>query len=527
MTEPLAELFSKLPQYLGWHLFITTLSLALGIFISLPLGVFAARRPLLRWPALAFAGVLQTVPALAFLALWVAVLFGINESVQSLWGPDAPHIRAIGFLPTIIAMTLYSMLPILRNTITGILGVEASLIEAADALGMRPGQRLWKVELPLAAPVILAGIRTATVWTVGIATLATLVGQPCLGNYIFEGLQTMTPSTVLFGCLVAALLAIVRDQVVGLLESGVSVRSRPRMAAAALCLLLVVAGGTAPLVAQAVRRHRADLRRVEVGAKTFNESYILAELIGDLLGRSYDVQQRRGLGSMVAFDGLRAGDLDCYVDYSGTVWATVMKRDEVADARTVLSEMTQWLAREHGIRCLGSLGFENAYALAVRRELAERLNLRTVEDLVPVAGRLSICSDPEFFGRAEWRNLKQTYGLEFREQISMQSSLMYQAAGGGEVDVITAYTSDGRITRFDLVVLDDNRSVFPPYEAVLLLSPKAARSPPLVERLQWLIGAIDVEAMRRANLMVDVENQSIAAAARWLRHTAMETPPAP
>ncbi len=510
------EALAQLPQYLGWHMVITVLSLALGLAISLPLGLLVAKRKTLRWPVLAFASLVQTIPSIALLALMVAVLTGLNALLIAITRLDEAPIRAIGFVPTITAMTLYSMLPILRNTVTGILGVDADLIEAADGLGMHPVQRLFRVELPLAAPVILAGVRTATVWTVGIATLATPVGQTCLGNYIFEGLQTRTWSTVLFGCVVAALLAIVLDQLLGLLESGVARRSRVRIVAAAVLLLLVIAGGTAPMAVQLEKQRRAALARVEIGAKTFNESYVLAQMIGDLLAGDFDVQQRRGLGSMVAFDALRNNDLDCYVDYSGTVWATVMKRDTVPDARTVLHDMTEWLEANHRIRCLGGLGFENAYALAVRRELAERFGLKTIEDLAAASAKLSIASDPEFFGRAEWRSLKATYGLKFREQISMQSTLMYQAVVAGEVDVITAYTSDGRIAAFDLLVLEDNRAVFPPYEAVLLLSPRAAQRPRLVARLDPLIGAIDVVSMRQANLMVDVENRTVGAAARWL-----------
>ena len=233
MRQDLVEQLAVLPQYLGGHVLVTVVSLGLGVAISLPLGVVVANRRRLRWATLAFASVVQTVPGLALLALIVAVLIGFNQ----LWigwfglsGQDKSPIRAIGFLPTVIALTLYCILPILRNTVTGIVGVDANTTEAATGLGMTARQKLFRVELPLAAPVIIAGIRTATVWTVGMATLSTLVGQPSLGDYIIQGLQTTQWFLILFGCVLAAVLAIALDQLVGLLESGVIRRSRLRVA---------------------------------------------------------------------------------------------------------------------------------------------------------------------------------------------------------------------------------------------------------------------------------------------------------
>jgi len=492
---------------------LSGIALLLGTGLSLPLAVLVAHSK--RWsvPVVSAAGVIQTVPSLALLALMV------------------PLLGAFGFWPALVALVLYSMLPILRNTVTGIAQVDPELTEAARGLGMTRGQVLRMVELPLALPVIVAGIRTSAVWVVGIATLSTPVGQTSLGNYIFGGLQTRNWTAVLFGCVAAALLALVIDGVLSLAEDGVRRRSRPRLWAAATGLVLVFGGGAlgprlrgptgtiAPAKAASSETTSARVDLVRVGAKTFSEQYILARLLDrQLRSAGLEVEVRESLGSTVAFDALSKGEIDVYVDYSGTLWANAMKRKDVQPAWRVLSELDGFLADRYGIRDLGPLGFENAYALAMRKDRAEALGIRSIADLARHAAQLQIGSDYEFFQRPEWLRLKRTYALSFRDTVSFDSTFMYEAVKDGRVDVITAFSSDGRIAAYDLRVLSDPRHAFPPYDAILLLSPRVAGEPRVVRALQPLLGAIDVETMRSANLQVDRERdkQTPAAAAAWL-----------
>lgn len=497
------EQFGTLPANLSNHLMITVIPLALGLVISMIIAIMVIRLPVLRYPTMTAVSVVQTIPSLALLALMV------------------PLLNMLGFYPTIIALTMYSMLPITRNTVTGILGVDPPTVEAARGVGMTPRQVLWKVELPLAAPVIIAGIRTATVWVVGIATLATPVGQRCLGNYIFRGLQTRNWTMVLFGCVAAALLAIVLDVLIGGVERGVRDRRRRLTMGCGIALLVVFAGGMfAPRVVRAVRTAGMPVRPVVwVGSKTFTEQFILAELIRDVArDAGYDARERESLGSTVVFDALAGGQIDCYVDYSGTVWANYMKREGTADAGTVLDTVTEWLREDHRIRCLGSLGFENAYGLAMRRGDADELGIETIHDLARHAPQMKIGGDYEFFGRPEWAAMREAYGLTFGEQVSYDSTFMYEAIAQGEVEVISAFTSDGRIAAYDLVVLDDPEIAIPPYDAILLLSGAAAEQADLVGALESLVGSIPIETMRRANLMVDrdEDKRTVGQAADWL-----------
>ena len=501
-----------LPGYLTAHLQLALVALLAGAACSIPLGIWVTRHPRAGRAVLGAASVVQTIPSLALLAVMVPALAALGAVTAPLLGVE---IRSIGYLPAIIGLTLYSVLPMLRNTVAGIAGVDAALVEAARGVGMTPGERLRLVELPLALPVIVAGIRTATVWVVGIATLSTPVGAPSLGNYIFSGLQTRNLAAVLVGCVAAAALALVLDALIHALEIGAHDRRRG-LVAGALGVLLALYAYTGATLAGAALGARPPV--VTVGAKTFTEQYILSELLRLQIERVTGTPTTAvpSLGSTVAFDALRSDALDVYVDYSGTIWATIMRRDHVpADREEVLAEVARYLDRTHGVTMVGALGFENAYALAMRGADARRLGIASISALAPHARALTIAGDYEFFDRPEWRALRRAYDLAFRERRSMDSSLMYQAVAGGDVDVISAFSTDGRIAAFDLAVLADDRHAIPPYDAVILASPRLARErPEVVAALGALAGTIDAAAMRRMNAAVDEDGTAPAAVAR-------------
>jgi osmoprotectant transport system permease protein len=501
-----------LPGYLTAHLQLSLLALLLGTALSLPLGIWVTRRPRTESWVLGVAGVVQTIPGLALLAVVVPALAALGAVTSRLAGVGVP---SIGLLPALIGLTLYSVLPILRNTVTGIRGVDPAIVEAARGVGMTDSERLRLVELPLALPVIVAGLRTATVWVVGMATLSTPVGAPSLGNYIFSGLQTRNLAAVLVGCVAAAALALALDGLVRALEVGVRTRRRALVTAALglLALLYAFAFGTL-----ARGWWGAGERPITIGAKSFTEQYILSEILArEIAGATARPTHVVGsLGSTVAFDALVAGTLDVYVDYTGTIWATIMKRTDVPpDPAIVLEDVRRYLAETHGITLVAALGFENAYALAMRDESAGRLGITTISELAEHASTLVIAGDYEFFSRPEWTALERAYGLRFRDRRSMEASLMYTAAASAQVDVISAFSTDGRIAALGLTVLADDRHVIPPYDAVVLASARLAHeAPDVVAALRPLAGAIDADTMRRLNGAVDQDGESPAAAAR-------------
>lgn len=512
MMEALAQPLALLPDYLGGHLRLSLGAMACGLLIALPLGIAAARNRIIAGPALGIAGVFQTIPALALLALMVPLLGG-----------------RIGFLPAFAALTLYAILPVLRNTIVGLQGVDPVVREAARGVGMTRLQSLLRVELPLALPAIMAGIRTASVWVIGAATLATPVGAASLGNYIFSGLQTRNWTLVIFGCVAAALSALIIDGLLKLMESAAARRRAGRALVSAAGLVVIVAMALTPAGAFSGPGNAGPARSllaadsgfgnqpVTIGAKAFTEQYILAGLFeGVLRDAGADVRRRDNLGSTVAFDALTAGELDVYADYSGTLWATIMQREDMPGRHVMLAEITSWMWTQHGVLVLGALGFENAYGIAVSGEAAGRHGLSSIGDLAAIGG-LSIGADSEFFARAEWTGLRDTYGLGSARTRAMDSTFMYTAVRDGEVDAITAYTTDGRILAFGLMILDDPAGVLPPYDALVLIGPSATGRPAVAQALARLINAIDADAMREANGVVDLERRPVDEAVARLR----------
>jgi osmoprotectant transport system permease protein len=521
LTRELAEL----PTLLSAHASLTALAAGTAVLIGVPLGVGVARRPRLSAVVLGLAGVLQTIPGLALLALMVALL------------------GAFGFWPALSALVLYALLPILRNSVTGIVGVDAAVLEAADGMGMTARERLLRVELPLGLPVILAGVRTAVVWTVGMATLATPVGQPSLGSFIFGGLQTRNPTSVLVGCVAAALLAILLDGLLGALQQSLGQRRKGRVMASLVGLAVVLIGsvlapvlvhepvrvaaslapdGSAPGAqppAESGEASPTELGPIVVGAKTFSEQYILAHVVATRLARAGLVAERReGLGSTVAFDALANGDIDVYVEYTGTIWSSFMQRGASESGWRTLALASAWLAETRGVRLLGALGFENAYCLAMPRQRAAAHGISTLADLAARGSGLSLGSDYEFLKRAEWAELSSRYAFQPARTATYDPSFMYAAVARGEVDLISAFSSDGRIAELDLLVLGDPKRALPPYDAVVLLSPRVAGAAAVVRALEPLIGAIPVERMRQANQWVDrdEDKRTPEQAAAWL-----------
>ncbi|WGS22435.1 MULTISPECIES: ABC transporter permease/substrate-binding protein [unclassified Bradyrhizobium] len=504
-----SEALAHLPDYLGNHVRVSVAALALGLIVSLPLAIVARNRPVLRGALLGLASIVQTVPGLALLALFYPLLLALAALTAGWFGFS---FSAFGFLPAVLALALYSMLPVLRNTITGLSGVDPEILEAAQGVGMTERQSLLMVQLPLALPVMMAGIRTAAVWVIGTATLSTPIGQTSLGNYIFAGLQTQNWVFVLFGCVAAAVLALAVDQLLALIENGLRNRSRTRAGLGGLGIAALIAATLVPAI---VRPHAGYV----VGAKTFAEQYVLSALIAERLrSAGLPATTRAGLGSNVIFDALTAGDIDVYVDYSGTLWANQFHHTDIRPRAKLLAALKTTLAQQN-ITLLGELGFENAYALVMPRKRAQALGIHSITDLAARAPTMSIAGDYEFFSRPEWAGIQKAYGLSFRTQRQMQPDFMYAAVASGEVDVIAGYTSDGLIAKYDLVTLADDKHAIPPYDAIVLLSPKRRDDETLKSALQPLLGRIDIADMREANLRASGNDASSSpdAVARWLR----------
>ncbi|MDC8755511.1 ABC transporter permease/substrate-binding protein [Erythrobacter sp. sf7] len=488
------DILPGLGDKLAAHVVLSASAIGLAMLIALPLAVWASRSPMVSRIALSLASLVQTIPALALLALFFPLLL----SLRTVFGEGLP---TLGFLPALMALTLYALLPILRNAVTAQANLDPGVLEAADGVGMTKWQKLTLVEAPLSAPFIMAGIRTAAVWTIGLATLGTTIGQPSLGDPIFAGLQTQNWALVLAGCLASAALALAADNLLWVIEVGLARRSRLQTFGG----MAVVALGI--LVALWAQNAGSEERRIVIASKQFSEQYILAQLIGSQLeAAGFAVEYRDGLGSAVVHSAVASSSIDISVDYTGTIWTNYLNRSDNPGREAMYETIRDWEARENGVKVLGRLGFENAYAFAMRGDRAAELGVASLNDLVAVAPQLTVGGDPEFFERPEWIAVRDVYGLRFAGTRNFAPTFMYNALSSGEADVISAYTSDGRIAADRLVVLEDPKGALPSYDAMLMLSPRIAGDADVIAALQPLVGAISVEAMREANLAVDRED---------------------
>ena len=475
------------------HLVLVLVSTAVAVAIGVPLGLLLTRRPRLARAVLAGTSLLQTIPSLALFGFLIAIPF-----------------LGIGAPTAIVALVLYALLPILRNTYTGLLQVDPAVVEAATGLGMTPWQRLRMVELPLALPVILAGVRIAAVVSVGTATIAAAVGAGGLGTYVFRGIATLDTRLMLAGAIPAAILALLADALLASVERS----RRPARAAALLAL------GAVALVALSLPRGPGNdaSRAVVVGSKNFTEQVLLGEILAQVLeSRGLAVDRRLNLGgTSLCHAALRSGQLDAYVEYTGTALVDVLKRPVAGDPAAVLRAVRDGYAAL-GLAVGEPLGFNNTFALVVRPETAARLGLRRISDLPPHAGSLRVGLFGEFLERRDgMAGLVEAYGLRFgTPPREMDLGLLYPALAQDRVDLVVGSATDGLIAAMGLVVLEDDRRYFPPYDAVPVMNTEAVRRHPgLEEAAASLAGRIDEAAMRRMNQAVDGEHRAPAAVAR-------------
>ena len=411
----------------------------------MPVGILAARRPRAGAPIVWLANVVQTIPSLA--------MFGFLLPL--------PLVGGLGARVAIFVLILYALLPIIRTTVSGIRSVDRVVVEAATALGMTERQILWQVQLPLALPSIVAGIRVASVIGVGTATIAAAVGAGGLGEYIFRGLSMVDPTVILAGAVPAAVLALAVDGTLLWLSAASRARRRRRTIVSGLAAVVSLI-----LLAAAVRRGHARARRaaMRVGSKNFTEQIVLGEILAQTIERHAHVPVERRLnlgGTFICDRAVRAGDIDVYVEYTGTADTAVFKNPVETDPPRVFARVRDRYA-EVGLTLLPPLGFENTFAILVRGEDARRYGLKTIDDAVPFASTWRAGFGYEFLQRRDgYPGLAAHYGLRFATPPrAMDLSLIYRALAGHQVDLIAGDATSGLIAAYDLVMLATTVTTF-------------------------------------------------------------------
>lgn len=489
------------------HLFLVFVSTGIAILIGVPLGILLTRKPALSKPVLGFANIMQTVPSLALFGFLIPLNIYLFH-VKILGG--------IGARTAIVALVLYALLPIIRNTFTGISSVDPAIRDAGRGMGMTDRQLLFQVELPLALGVIIAGVRVATVICVGTATIAAAIDAGGLGRYIFRGLRANDNTLILAGAVPAALIAMGADLALGYIErtiqfSNAIKRKSRRLLWFGVAAIIIIAG-----VAYFIAGKSAG--RIAVGSKDFTEQVILGEILAQAIEAKTGlaVTRRFDLGGNLAHEALVAGEIDVYVEYTGTALLAILKDQPLTDPQEVLRRVKAEYARRFKLDWMEPLGFNNTFAILVRADEAKKFNLKTISDASRVAPQWRAGFGQDFMSRADgYPGFARTYGFHFEEIREMDLALTYRALAEQQVDLIAGNSTDGLISRYGLVQLADDRHYFPPYDAVPVARQETLeRHPELRDIMKRLGGTLTVDEMRKLNYAVDGEKRQPRDVAR-------------
>lgn len=479
---------------LGQHLEISLIALLIAVVIAMPLAYLGVKYTCLSSWLLQITGVLQTIPSLALLGLLIPLV-------------------GIGTVPAIIALVVYALLPIFQNTYIGLTGIDPALMEAAEAFGMTRWRKLIKVQLPLAGPTIIAGIRTALVMIIGTATLAALIGAGGLGSFILLGIDRNDSSLILIGAATSALLAIGLNLIVGFLA-----KRRWVWTAGLAALLMVGAGGTA------VYRAATKTETITVAGKLGAEPDILINMYKQLIEQDnphIKVALKENFGKTTfLYSALKKQSIDIYPEFTGTVLETLVKNagssaGKRLSATATYQQAKKLIAKQDDMRYLRPMRYENTYALAVPEKWANANNVKTISDLKRFTGELHAGFSLEFTDRPDgYPGLKNHYGLTMPYR-TLEPALRYTAIRDGRVNVVDAYSTDSELVRYKLRTLEDDQHLFPSYRgAPLMKATFAKQHPGVVKSLNKLAGRITAQEMQQMNYAVNVRKESPAKVAR-------------
>ena len=503
--EPMRELYqyvvanyTQILDLLVKHIRLTAISVGLAILLGVPLGILISYASRASKPVLSAANVIQAIPSMALLGFMIPFV-------------------GIGVVPAVVAVVLYSLLPIIKNTFTGIENIDPQTLEAAKGIGLKPGQILMKVQIPLALPVIMAGVRIASVTAVGLMTMAAFIGAGGLGYLVFSGIRTVNNNQILAGAIPACILALLVDFLVGLVEKLVTPVSLQKGDKASLHRqrnrYKGILAGTALLLAALfvtswIRQPAISQRSIAIGSKDYTEQAIVGNMVADLIEARTDIQVERKLelgGTQVCFGALQTGDIDMYIEYSGTAYSDTLKHPPISDMEEVYQTVKEEFAQLYNISVLPQLSFNNTYVMAVTQETAEKYQLETISDLAKVASQLKSGTVFEFSNRDDGLpGLQKAYGFQMGESLTLDGSPRYTALINGEVDVIDAFATDGLLKKFDLVTLVDDKKFFPPYYAMPIVRTETLEQYPEIQPLlEELAPILTDEVMMELNYRVD------------------------
>ena len=498
------------------HIQMTAIAVGVAILVGVPLGILISYVKKLNKPILGAANVVQAIPSMALLGLGIPLM-------------------GIGQLPAVVMVIIYSLLPIIKNTYTGLSGIDPLMVEAASGIGLTNKQILGRVKLPMALPVIMAGVRISSVTAVGLMTMAAFIGAGGLGYMVFAGIRTVNNYQIMAGAIPACILALLVDYLMSLVEKLVTpislqgqagtskeiLKKRRRrqkgilgVAAAAICVLLAFNAVSAIIESQQ--------KQIIVGSKDFTEQFVLCSLYGQYIEDKTDIKvvQKSNLGgSQVAYEAVKNGDIDMYVDYTGTLYGSVLNINKSRDMKEVYNTCVKKL-KPQGLTLTRQCNFNNTYTMAVSDETAEKYGLDDFRDLAKRSNDLRLGCTLEFQNRHDCLEAfqKQYPELKFKKIVAIDSSPRFIALKNNEVEVVDAFATDGMLKKFKLKVLKDPDQVFPPYYAVPVFNSETIKKyPELKKVVDELSVKLTDEVMIDMNYQVDcLDKKPSDVARKWL-----------
>lgn len=495
MIQEMWSLFTGRPDFFGGllleHLEISLLAIAIAIVVGGFAGIVISEYSRLAKPTLGVVNFLYTIPSISMLGFLIPF-------------------SGVGNATAVIALTVYALLPMVRNTYTGISNIAPAILEAAKGMGSTRFQVLWKIKLPLAMPVIMSGIRSMVTMTIALAGIASFIGAGGLGVAIYRGITTNNAAMTMVGSLLIALLALVVDMILGFVERRMKMRSARAkrtnrimgVTALAVCLCLHVVS-LLPVSARDT---------IHIATKPMTEQYVIGEMLDLLIEQDTDLSveltQGVGGGTSNIQPAMESGEFDIYPEYTGTAWNMVLKEEGVY-SEDLFGELQQRYNEDYDMQWIGMYGFNNTYGLVVRREIAEQYDLHTYSDLAAAAEQLVFGAEYDFFEREDgYDALCDTYGLHFKETMDLDIGLKYQALNQGQIDVMVIFTTDGQLSASDAVVLEDDLHFYPSYLCGNVIRNEVLEShPELKEVFDKLTGKISDSDMARMNYEVETEGR--------------------
>ncbi len=481
------------------HIELTALALIIAIIIGVPIGILISYKRKLNKPVLGITSVTQAIPSMALLGFMIPFL-------------------GIGTAPAIVVVVLYSLLPIIKNTYTGIANISPATVEAATGIGLTKAQILTKIQIPEALPIIMAGVRISSVSAVGLMTMAAFIGGGGLGYLIFSGIRTVNNYQILAGAIPACILALLVDYFFGAIEKLVTPISlqnetkskekqkKERRKNKIIVIITILIIGL--LFLQEIDFSKKSENVIRVGSKDFTEQEILCYMTSQAIENNIDIDVENECnlgGAQVVFSALTNDNIDLYIDYAGTDYTDILKHKPISDVDKVYKTIKKEMKEKYDIEVLNQMAFNNTYALAVTKETAQKYNLATISDLTRVSNDLIIAPTLEFINREDGLpGLEKEYGLSFKDTIGIDGSPRYTALQNNNAQVIDAFTTDGLLKKFNLVVLEDDKNFFPPYYAIPLVRSDTLKEYPEIEKVLNALGPyLTDEVMQDLNYQVD------------------------